>query len=39
VSVQNRYSLLDREHEPVLDACAAAGIAFLRRTPPRPGWS
>ncbi|MER8225072.1 aldo/keto reductase [Streptomyces sp. NPDC094143] len=29
VSVQNRYSLLDREHEPVLDACAAAGIAFL----------
>lgn len=28
-SVQNRYSLLDREHEPVLDACAAAGIAFL----------
>ncbi|AMW14806.1 oxidoreductase [Streptomyces qaidamensis] len=29
VSVQNRYNLLDREHEPVLDACAAAGIAFL----------
>ncbi|MGV9499604.1 aldo/keto reductase [Streptomyces sp. NPDC003642] len=29
VSVQNRYSPLDREHEPVLDACAAAGIAFL----------
>jgi aryl-alcohol dehydrogenase-like predicted oxidoreductase len=28
-SVQNRYNLLDREHEPVLDACAAAGIAFL----------
>ncbi|MFQ6195614.1 aldo/keto reductase [Streptomyces sp. NPDC000405] len=28
-SVQNRYSLLDREHEPVLAACEAAGIAFL----------
>ncbi|MGW0290960.1 aldo/keto reductase [Streptomyces tuirus] len=29
VSVQNRYNLLDREHGAVLDACAAAGIAFL----------
>ncbi|MFI9453257.1 aldo/keto reductase [Amycolatopsis sp. NPDC052450] len=28
-SVQNRYSLLDREYEAVLDACEAAGIAFL----------
>ncbi|WET77469.1 aldo/keto reductase [Amycolatopsis sp. QT-25] len=28
-SVQNRYSLLDRSHEAVLDACDAAGIAFL----------
>ncbi|WP_410584843.1 aldo/keto reductase [Amycolatopsis sp. lyj-108] len=28
-SVQNRYSLLDREHEAVLVACEAAGIAFL----------
>ncbi|QIP87907.1 aldo/keto reductase [Streptomyces sp. Tu 2975] len=28
-SVQNRYSLLDREYEPVLAACEAAGIAFL----------
>ncbi|KQX12622.1 oxidoreductase [Streptomyces sp. Root431] len=28
-SVQNRYSLFDREHEPVLAACEAAGIAFL----------
>ncbi|MFE7973927.1 aldo/keto reductase [Streptomyces shenzhenensis] len=27
--VQNRYSLLDREHEPVPAACEAAGIAFL----------
>ncbi|MGW6771037.1 aldo/keto reductase [Streptomyces sp. NPDC055037] len=29
VSVQNRYSLVDREHEAVLVACEAAGIAFL----------
>ncbi|MCX5295971.1 aldo/keto reductase [Streptomyces sp. NBC_00193] len=28
-SVQNRYNLLDRGHEPVLAACEAAGIAFL----------
>ncbi|MFG3496786.1 aldo/keto reductase [Streptomyces sp. NPDC047886] len=28
-SVQNRYNLLDRDHEPVLEACEAAGIAFL----------
>ncbi|MFE0760307.1 aldo/keto reductase [Streptomyces smyrnaeus] len=28
-SVQNRYNLLDREHEPVLAVCEAAGIAFL----------
>lgn len=28
-SVQNRYNVLDREHEPVLTACEAAGIAFL----------
>ncbi|MFI1016258.1 aldo/keto reductase [Streptomyces sp. NPDC020965] len=28
-SVQNRYSVVDREHEPVLAACEAAGIAFL----------
>ncbi|POX43799.1 aldo/keto reductase [Streptomyces sp. Ru72] len=28
-SVQNRYNLLAREHEPVVDACEAAGIAFL----------
>lgn len=27
--MQNRYNLLDREHEPVLAACEAAGIAFL----------
>jgi pyridoxine 4-dehydrogenase len=28
-SVQNRYSLLAREYEPVLKACEDAGIAFL----------
>jgi pyridoxine 4-dehydrogenase len=28
-SVQNRYNVLDREHEPVLTACTGAGIAFL----------
>ncbi|MCX5192397.1 aldo/keto reductase [Streptomyces sp. NBC_00249] len=28
-SVQNGYNVLDREHEPVLAACEAAGIAFL----------
>jgi pyridoxine 4-dehydrogenase len=27
--VQNRYSVLDREHEPVLLACAGRGIAFV----------
>jgi aryl-alcohol dehydrogenase-like predicted oxidoreductase len=29
VSVQNRYNLEDRDSDPVIDACAAAGIAFL----------
>jgi pyridoxine 4-dehydrogenase len=28
-SVQNRYNLIDREHEAVLDACAAEGVAFI----------
>ncbi len=28
-SVQNRYNLLDRAHEEVLEACEAAGIGFL----------
>jgi pyridoxine 4-dehydrogenase len=36
VSVQNRYSLLDREHEPVLRVCAEAGIAFLPWRPVAP---
>jgi pyridoxine 4-dehydrogenase len=35
-SVQNRYSLLDREHEAVLSACEADGIAFLPWRPVRP---
>jgi len=29
VSVQNRYSLADREWEPVLDYCTGEGIAFI----------
>ena len=36
VSVQNRYSLLNREHEPVLRACARASIAFLPWRPVAP---
>lgn len=36
-SVQNRYNLLDREHEPVLAACQAAGIAFLPWRPVAAG--
>lgn len=39
VSVQNRYSLLDREHEPVLRACEATGIAFLPWRPVAHGRS
>ncbi|MFF7604926.1 aldo/keto reductase [Streptomyces parvulus] len=38
-SVQNRYNLLDREHEPVLAACEAAGIAFLPWRPVARGES
>ncbi|MFG2553235.1 aldo/keto reductase [Streptomyces sp. NPDC048581] len=38
-SVQNRYNLLDREHEPVLKACAAADIAFLPWRPAAAGGS
>ncbi|WP_054046731.1 aldo/keto reductase [Alloactinosynnema sp. L-07] len=38
-SVQNRYSMVDREHEPVLDACATAGIAFLPWRPVHPAVS
>ncbi|MEV0319837.1 aldo/keto reductase [Streptomyces sp. NPDC050658] len=35
-SVQNRYNVLDREHESVLDACAEADIAFLPWRPVHP---
>ncbi|MFD5855134.1 aldo/keto reductase [Streptomyces chartreusis] len=38
-SVQNRYNLLDREHEPVLKACEEAGIAFLPWRPVVAGAS
>ncbi|WP_369170255.1 aldo/keto reductase [Streptomyces sp. R28] len=38
-SVQNRYNLLDREHEPVLKACESAGIAFLPWRPAAAGQS
>jgi aryl-alcohol dehydrogenase-like predicted oxidoreductase len=38
-SMQNRYNLLDREHEPVLTACEAAGIAFLPWRPVAWGGS
>ncbi|MFF4699773.1 aldo/keto reductase [Streptomyces chattanoogensis] len=38
-SVQNRYNLLDREYEPVLAACEAAGIAFLPWRPVAAGSS
>jgi aryl-alcohol dehydrogenase-like predicted oxidoreductase len=38
-SVQNRYNLLDREHDGVLDACADAGIAFLPWRPVHPAVS
>jgi pyridoxine 4-dehydrogenase len=33
VSVQNRYNLLEREDEDVLEYCSAHGIAFLPWTP------
>ncbi|MBB2947743.1 aryl-alcohol dehydrogenase-like predicted oxidoreductase [Actinoplanes lutulentus] len=36
-SVQNRYNILDREHEPVLEACARDGIAFLPWRPVAAG--
>jgi pyridoxine 4-dehydrogenase len=38
-SVQNRYNVIDREHEPVLAACEAAGIAFLPWRPVAAGES
>jgi aryl-alcohol dehydrogenase-like predicted oxidoreductase len=38
-SVQNRYNVLDREHEPVLEACERDGIAFLPWRPVAAGTS
>jgi pyridoxine 4-dehydrogenase len=38
-SVQNRYNVLDREHEPVLKACADEGITFLPWRPVAAGKS
>ncbi|GAA3821646.1 aldo/keto reductase [Streptomyces phyllanthi] len=38
-SVQNRYNLLDREHDAVLEACTAADIAFLPWRPVAHGSS
>ncbi|WP_425086242.1 aldo/keto reductase [Streptomyces hainanensis] len=35
-TVQNRYSVLDREYEDVVDACAAAGIGFMPWRPVHP---
>ena len=29
VSVQNRYSIDDREHEPVLETCEREGLGFI----------
>ncbi|MEV4344002.1 aldo/keto reductase [Actinoplanes sp. NPDC049596] len=37
--VQNRYNILDREHEPVLEACERAGITFLPWRPIAAGAS
>jgi pyridoxine 4-dehydrogenase len=39
VSVQNRYNILDREHDAVLDACTELGIAFLPWRPVHPAMS
>ncbi|MGH8930513.1 MAG: aldo/keto reductase [Egibacteraceae bacterium] len=39
VSVQNRYNVLDREHEAVLDACTEAETAFLPWRPVHPATS
>ncbi|MEU5726326.1 aldo/keto reductase [Micromonospora sp. NPDC047738] len=38
-SVQNRYNVLDREHEAVLKACEWAGIAFMPWRPVAAGAS
>jgi pyridoxine 4-dehydrogenase len=38
VSVQNRYSLADRAHEPVLEECERAGLAFIAWAPLAKGF-
>jgi pyridoxine 4-dehydrogenase len=37
VTVQNRYNLLDRDWEPVLDVCEAEGIGFIPWFPVKTG--
>jgi pyridoxine 4-dehydrogenase len=37
VSVQNRYNLLEREHEPVLEYCERNSIVFIPYTPVHRG--
>jgi pyridoxine 4-dehydrogenase len=38
VSVQNRFNLADRAHEPVLEACEGAGLAFIAWAPLAKGF-
>jgi pyridoxine 4-dehydrogenase len=38
VSVQNRYNLADRAHEPVLAECERAGLAFIAWAPLAKGF-
>jgi pyridoxine 4-dehydrogenase len=38
VSVQNRYNLADRAHEPVLEECERAGLAFVAWAPLAKGF-
>lgn len=38
VSVQNRFNIGDRAHEPVLEACEGAGLAFIAWAPLAKGF-
>jgi pyridoxine 4-dehydrogenase len=38
VSVQNRYNLVERTEEPVLEACEAGGMVFIPWFPLAKGW-
>jgi len=38
VSVQNRFSLVDRAHEPVLEECGRVGLAFVAWAPLAKGF-